>query len=139
MGILGAAILVGLALLALFVSLNWSALTAPTALSFAVTTVDAPLGLLLVGVALGLALLFLAYVVMQRTAMLMESRRHAQELKALRELAERAEASRLSELRLQLEREFAQLRTAIEQSANGLAASVGELDDKLDRAAAPRA
>jgi len=82
----------------------------------------------------------------------MESRRHNQELQAQRKLAETAEASRLSELRAQIEREFAQLRTAIgaidgqmdrheqslkqslDEAANGLSALVAEMDDKIDRA-----
>src|SRR5687768_12952167 len=102
MGILGIVILVALALLALFAAVNWSALTAPTVLSFVAFTLEGPLGLILLCFALGFALLFLGYAAMQRTAMLMESRRHAQELKAQRDLAERAEASRLAELRQQM-------------------------------------
>lgn len=131
MGLLGIVILVALALLALFAAVNWSALTAPTLLSFVAFTVEGPLGVILLGFALAFALLFLGYAAMQRTAMLMESRRHAQELRAQRELAERAEASRLAELRAQIEREFAQVRTAIEESSNGLAASIGQIDEKL--------
>ena len=133
MGFLGIVILVALALLALFAAVNWSALTAPTILSFVAFTLEGPLGLILLGFALGFALLFLGYAAMQRTAMLMESRRHAQELKAQRDLAERAEASRLSELRQQLERDFAALRATIEESTNSLAASIGQLDEKLER------
>jgi hypothetical protein len=89
--------------------------------------------------------------------MLMESRRHNQGLQAQRKLAESAEASRLNELRAQVTHEFAQLRDAIGQSdvhmekmeqsmrqsmneaANGLAALVGEMDDKIDRALARNA
>ena len=133
MGILGTVILVALALLALFAAMNWAALSAPTALSFFGVGVEGPLGLILLGTALAFGLLFLAYAAMQRTAMLMESRRHAQELKAQRDLAERAEASRLSELRQQLERDFAALRATIEESTNSLAASIGQLDEKLER------
>lgn len=137
MGILGIVILVALALLALFAAVNWSALTAPTTLSFVAFTVEGPLGLILLAFALGFALLFLGYAAMQRTAMLMESRRHAQEMKAQRDLAERAEASRLAELRQQVEREFAQVRTVIEESSNGLAAAIGQIDEKLGRGGQP--
>ncbi len=129
--ILGIAILVALALLALFAAVNWSALTAPTTLSFVAFTVEGPLGIILLGFALGFALLLLGYAATQRTAMLMESRRHAQELRAQREIAERAEASRLAELRQELEREFAQVRRTIEESSNGLAAAIGQIDEKL--------
>ena len=137
MGILGIVILVALALLALFAAVNWSALTAPTILSFVAFTLEGPLGLILLSFALGFALLFLGYAAMQRTAMLMESRRQAQELKAQRDLAERAEASRLAELRQQMEREFEQVRRTIEDSSNSLAAAVGQVDDKLSRGDRP--
>ena len=137
MRILGIVILVALALLALFAAANWSALMAPTALSFVAFTVEGPLGLVLLGFAVGFALLLLGYAAAQRTSMLMESRRFAQELKAQRDLAERAEASRLAELRQQVEREFAQVRTAIEESANGLAAAIGQIDEKLPRERQP--
>jgi uncharacterized integral membrane protein len=140
--ILGIAILVALALLALFAALNWGALTAPTALSFVFFTVEGPLGVILLGVALAFALVLLAYAAMQRTAMLVESRRHAHELRAQRDLAEQAEASRLHELRQQLERECAQLRATIEEATNSLAAGIGQIDEKLSRPgtliAAPR-
>src|SRR5574340_712048 len=104
-----------------------------------------------------LVALFVLYALTLRTTMLVESRRHNQELLAQRKLAETAEASRLSELRLQVEREFAQLRTVIgeidgemdrheqamkqslDEAANGLAALVAEMDDKIDRALARHA
>jgi len=133
MKILDSAILAALAALAIFAALNWDALTARTALSFVLFTVEAPLGLILMGFALGFAVVLLGYAAAQRTTLLIEARRHAQELKAQRDIAERAEASRIEELRLQLERETAALRTAIEQAANGLAASIGQVEDKLDR------
>lgn len=133
MGPFGVVVLVALGLLALFAAMNWSALTAPTVLSFLGATVEAPLGLILFGVAVFFALLTLAYAAWQRTAMLLEARRHAQALEAQRRLAEDAEASRLAELRAQLEREMVAVRRTIEESANGLSAVIGQLDDRLRR------
>lgn len=157
MNVLGAVILVALLLLVVFTLANWSVLTATTALSFVVFDVEGPLGVILLGAMLVLVTLFVVYALTLRTSMLMESRRHSQELQAQRKLAEVAEASRLSELRTQVEREFAQLRSAIgeldgqldrheqsvkqslDEAANGLAAMVGEVDDKIDRALARNA
>ena len=151
MNILGAIILVALFLLAVFTLANWSVLTATTTLSFIVFDVEGPLGVILLGAMLVLVMLFVVYALTLRTNMLMESRRNNQELQAQRKLAETAEASRLSELREQVENEFAQLRSAIgaldgqmdrreqsvkqslDEAANGLAAMVGEVDDKIDR------
>ena len=95
---------------------------------------------------------------MLRTAMLMEGRRYAHELQAQRELAERAETSRFTQLREQVNLEFARLHTAlqdiraslmgrtegmeqsllktVDEATNSLAANVGEVDEKLDRALA---
>jgi uncharacterized integral membrane protein len=157
MNALGTVILVALLLLAVFTLANWTVLTAATTLSFVVFDVEGPLGVVLLGAMLVLVALFVLYALTLRTSMLMESRRHNQELQAQRKLAETAEASRLSELRTQVEREFAQLRGAIgeldgqldrheqsvkqslDEAANGLAAMVGEVDDKIDRALARNA
>jgi len=152
MNFLGAVILVAMFVIAVFTLANWSVLSAPAALSFIVFEVEGPLGVILLGAMLVLVALFVLYALTLRTNMLMESRRHNQELQAQRKLAETAEASRLSELRAQIEREFAQLRTAIgaidgqmdrheqslkqslDEAANGLSALVAEMDDKIDRA-----
>lgn len=157
MNFLGAVILAALFLLAVFTLANWAVLTAPTMLSFVAFHVEGPLGVILLGVTLVLVALLVLYALMLRTNMLMESRRHNQELQAQRRLAESAEASRLSELRAQIEQEFAQLRGSIgavdartdevgqsmkqslDEAANGLAALVGEMDDKIDRALARNA
>ena len=151
MNILGAIILVALFLLVVFTLANWSVLTATTTLSFIVFDVEGPLGVILLGAMVVLVMLFVLYALALRTNMLMESRRHNQELQAQRKLAEAAEASRLSELRAQVEREFAELRSVIgaldgqmdrreqalkqslDEAANGLGAMVGEVDDKIDR------
>jgi uncharacterized integral membrane protein len=122
-----------LAMLALFAAMNWAALTAPTSLRFVGVNVDAPLGLILVVTAIAFALLSFVYGAVQRTATLLEMRRQAQALEAQRRLAENAEASRLKELRDEMQREFAEVRRTIEESANGLAAAIGELEDRLDK------
>lgn len=136
-------------LIAIFSALNWSVLMAPTELSLGFTTAKAPLGLIMLGLIVALAAVFLIYIVVLQAAMLSESRRVAKELKAQRELADKAEASRFDELRQlhstdmdkllaridQLDRE---LRSAIEANANGLSAALGEIDDRLQRTGTPR-
>lgn len=154
MNVLTGLILVALFLLGVFTLANWSVLSASSVLSFIVFDVEGPLGVILLGAMLVLVGLFMIYALGLRTNMLMESRRHNQELQAQRKLAETAEASRLSELRTQIEQEFSRLRAGLAEmdgklsqheqsvklslveSANGLAALVGEMDDKIDRALA---
>lgn len=138
-----------------FAALNWSTFTTPTTLSLGVATVQAPLGLVMLGVLGFLTALFLLFVVYGQASALMDARRHTRELQASRELADQAEASRLNELRSYLEAEMKgladlhaesrtamqarldlldqDLRASVEQSGNTLAAYIGELEDRLER------
>ena len=68
-----------------------------------------------------------------RTAMYTESRRMAHELATQRELADKAEASRFTELAAHLDREVAGLKQAMVEASNSLSADIGQIDDKLDR------
>jgi len=157
MNFIGIVILLALFLLAVFTLANWAVLSASSTLSFIVFDIEGPLGVILLGAMLVLVVLFVVYALTLKTGMLMESRRHNQELEAQRKLAETAEASRLSELRTQIEREFAQLRDAIggvngrmdsreqamkqsvNEAANGLAALVAEIYHTMHRALARNA
>jgi ABC-type multidrug transport system fused ATPase/permease subunit len=149
-------ILVVLGALVVFAVINWNVFMAPTTLSIIFATVEAPLGLILLGVIALLTLLFLVYVVYLQSSLLVESRRHARELQGQRELADQAEISRFSQLRSFLENELRnltksneasragitarldqlerELRIAVEQSGNTLAAYIGEIEDRLERA-----
>jgi len=140
MNILGAIILAALFLLAVFTLANWSVLTEPTTLSFLAFNIDGPLGVILLGVTLVLVALFALYALTLRTHMLMESHRLNQELQAQRKLAESAETSRINELRTQIDARMdaaeQSMKLAISEATNSLAALVGEMDDKIDRALA---
>jgi uncharacterized integral membrane protein len=151
MNILGAVLLLALLLLTVFTLANWTVLTAPTTLSFVAFDIDGPLGVILLGVTLVLVVLFVFHALALRTHMLMESRRHNQELQAQRKLAESAETSRFNELNTRIGQEFEQLRGelgeiesrmntgeeatrhALDEATNSLAALVGEMDDKIDK------
>lgn len=139
MRVLTAAILVVLALVVALVGLNWVAMTAPVGLSVGPTTLELPLGLTLLVLMSLLVALVAGYAVYLQGSALMEARRLSKEMLASRDLADKAEASRFTELRLFLEQLEARQRTVIEQTGNSLAASVGELEDKVERAlGAPR-
>jgi len=113
-------LLVVLALIALFAALNWTAFVAPTTLSFGVAQVQAPLGLIMLGLLAILTALFLGYVAYLQTTVILEWRRHAKELQTQRERADQAEASRFTELR-------AHLDTRLTELENSLAAQLGEM------------
>jgi uncharacterized integral membrane protein len=140
MNLLSGIILLALLLLAVFTLANWSVLTAVTTLSFVAFNVEGPLGVILLGATLLLVLLFVLYALTLRTSMLMESHRLNQELQAQRKLAESAEASRIDALRTQIDARMdaaeQSMKLAITEATNSLAALVGEMDDKIDRALA---
>lgn len=150
-------IVIVLGLLAIFALFNWSAFMSPTTLTFGVGTVEAPLGLILLAIVGLITLLFLIYIVLLQSSSLLESRRQTRELQSQRELADRAEESRFQQLRSAMETELRNLdtrsneskaailtrldalerdmRLTVEQSGNTLAAYIGEIEDRFERAA----
>ena len=137
-------LLLVLALTVVFTAANWSVIMAPTTVSMLVADVQAPLGLILVSITLLLTALFLIFVVYLQTTVLLDARRHSKELQAQRELADKAEASRFTDLRTHLDVELRkvgeqvtatkeELRASVEQSGNSLAAYIGELEDRMER------
>ncbi len=148
-------LLIIVAAIAAFAALNWNAFMTPTTLSLGFATVQAPLGLIMLGLLVFLTGLFLVFVVYLQTSVLLEARRHARELQANKELADQAEASRFTELRGFLEAELKRqadldaesratllaridqldrdLRAMIEESANTLSAYIGELEDRIEK------
>ncbi|MEO6743074.1 MAG: LapA family protein [Caldimonas sp.] len=132
------------ALLAAFTSLNWPAFVAPTSLSIGMATFEAPLGVVMLAIVVGMALLFAGYMAFWQGRVLVEERRHTRELQAQRALAEQAEVSRFTELRAALTATTEQLgsrfdatrdalRTEMKEATNSLAAMIGEIDDRAKR------
>ena len=132
------AFFVVLALAGLFALINWSAFAALAPLSLGFTTVQAPLGLLMLALVAFLCVLFTVWVIAMQASSLMDTRRQTKELQAQRDLADSAEASRFTELRTELMARLDRLQTesriALEQHGNSIAAQIGELEDRLERA-----
>lgn len=143
-----------LGLFLVFMLLNWATILAPTTLNLGVAEVNAPLGLVMLGMIAVLTALFLIFIVYLQTSVLFEARRHAKELQTNRELADKAEASRFTELRQFMDAEIqkqaaiqaesksalltkldglnADIHRAIDVSGNSLSAYIGELEDRLE-------
>ncbi len=137
-----------------FMILNWATIMAPTTLNLGVADVNAPLGLVMLAMIALLTALFLIFIVYLQTSVLFEARRHAKELQNNRELADKAEASRFTELRQFMDAEIqkqasmqaesksalltkldvlsADIHRAIDISGNSLSAYIGELEDRLE-------
>lgn len=116
-------------LIGVFAALNWNAFMAPTSLWLGFASVQAPLGLIMLGMLIFLIALFLVYVVYLQSSVLLDTRRHNKEQRDNRKLADEAEASRFTELRAFLETELAK---QAEQNAEARTAQQARLD-KLDQ------
>jgi DNA anti-recombination protein RmuC len=86
---------------------------------------------MLLGMVVLLAALFLIYVVYLQSSVLLETRRHARELHEQRELADHAEISRIHDLRSFLETQMQNLGKQTEQSKAELSAHLGQVEDEL--------
>lgn len=139
----------------LFAAVNWSAFTTPATLSLLVATVEAPLGVIMLGMVATLTVLFVLYAGYLQTSAFMEARQHAKEIQAQRKLADQAEASRIADLQnlltsslmkleqqalearaasnARLDRLEDELRQAISQEGATMSAYIGELEDRLER------
>lgn len=148
-------LILAILLVAGFVGLNVDEFMRPAVLSLGVTTFNIPLGLVMLGLVVVLLLVFLASTAYMQSRYLLESRANTRELNAQRELADKAEASRFTELRAYLETrtlatqqgDSAQgnflanrlaeqqqvLLARMEQSDNTMAAYMGQLEDALQR------
>jgi uncharacterized integral membrane protein len=146
-------IVLALILVAGFAMLNWSEFGRPTPLNFGIAAITMPLGVLMLGV-FGIVLaVFLVSSAVQESRYLLEHRRHTRALQEQRDLAEKAEASRYTDLRqhfdtqlresrqretiaaTEFERTLMQsqreLRTQIEQLQNLVATRLTDLELRL--------
>lgn len=143
-------------LLAAFASLNWATMSVPATLNLGFVDVSAPLGMVMLVFTAVISGVFIVYILLLQAGVILEARRLTKEVKAQRELADTAEASRFTELRTMLEVELRRIEAQgaaahresgarIEQSERGmhdkladatgtLSAVLGEIEDKLDRA-----
>jgi len=135
-------VLLTIALIAAFAAINWSAFAAPTVLSLGFTLIEAPLGMVMLGLMIAVTLAFAIYMALWQGSTLLETRRHAKELQSQRTLAEQAEASRFTGLRAAMQAEFDKvagqitqvqdtLRSEMRDSSNSLAAMLAEIDDRM--------
>ncbi|MEZ5644468.1 MAG: LapA family protein [Burkholderiaceae bacterium] len=148
-------LVIALLLVTGFVALNLDEVFRPTTLNFAFTDVQAPLGLVLLGMLAVLLVIFLVLIVFTQTSHLIEVRKISREAAEQRKLADQAEASRFTGLKEYLQSELtamegrqktrsdaaeqqlgriqAELSRQLEQTGNSLSASLGEMEDRLER------
>lgn len=147
-------IVIAMALVAGFAALNWSEFNRTSPLSFGLVITEAAIGMVML-IALGVTLIaWLLSSAMQESRYMLDSHRHAKALQAQRDLADKAETSRFTDLRQQLDthlRENRQreaivatefeksmiqsnreLRNQLEQMGRTLTTRLGELESRID-------
>lgn len=147
--------ILGCLLIAGFTALNLAEILRPTTIQLGFSQIEAPLGLVLLGTLLTALAFFLVAMLVFQTGHLIELRQATKEAKEQRNLADKAEQSRFTELRQWLQtqeqqqrlREEAQhqalwarvdaleqsLLTRLDEGHNSLSASMGEMEDRLER------
>ena len=140
-------------LVAGFVALNVDEFTRVSVLSLGFTTIQVSLGLVMLLLLIAALVVFLGSTLYMQSKHVLEARTHTRELNTQRELADKAEASRFTELRAYLvEQTLAEQRresalgtvladrfsqqqqvllSRMEQMDNTLAAHIGQLEDRL--------
>jgi len=148
-------LVLSIVIVAAFVALNVEEFTRASVLSLGFTSVQAPLGLVMLALLVAAAVIFLGVMIYMQSSNLLETRNYARELSTQRELADKAEASRFTELRHYLEAQTAAqqrreqaaeqvlserfaaqnrvLMARLEQSDNTLAVNMGQLEDQIER------
>ena len=138
-----------------FVALNVDEFTRSSILSLGFTTVQVSLGLVMLVLLVVATVVFLGSTLLMQSTNLIETRKYARELNIQRDLADKAESSRFTELRHYLdaqataerereavasaamEQRFAAhqkvLSTRLDQSDNTVAAHLGQLEDRLEQ------
>ena len=105
------------AIVAALASLNWPTMMAEAPLDLVVARVQAPLGLVLLGVAGILLALFLVAWLRTQIESLLEARRLLKEIQRVQDLADKAEASRIESLHRLITSEFRVLNERLDAAA----------------------
>ena len=148
-------LIIAILVVAAFSALNVDEFTRTSVLNLGFTTTQMPLGLVMLLLLAIAVVMFLASTFYMQSTNLLETRKYARELSTQRELADKAEASRFTELRTHLDaqtaatmsreaanatvlaerlnRTHAALLLRMEQSDGATAAYIGQLEDRVDR------
>ncbi len=104
-------------------AINWGTLMTPAPIDLLVARIDAPLGLIMLGLIGLLVALFLVATLRSQIGALLENRRLLKEIQRVQSLADEAEASRSRALQQLIEAEFRR----IDERLNALQPAAGSL------------
>lgn len=130
-----------------FLALNWQVISSPARVQFVIGTADTRVGVVIIALGLPVLLALLINFGIGQSALRQENRRQAKDLQVLRALADSAETSRITELGTLFRCEIASLdqrmqaateslRSELHDTERSIAATLAEMDDRLNSAAA---
>lgn len=132
-------LLLAVIVLAVFAGLNWQSLLATTPISLLLFEIEAPLGLLLLLAVALMTLLFLGLVAYLEAQARQERKRLNKDIEHWKALAEKAEGSRIQELREVVEAGFDDLYDRLQGVGPGGSARRPEGGDRLSARSGPPA
>ena len=122
-----------LVLLAVFLIINWSALSQETTVNLVYTEITAPLGIIVVVAFAAIIALLMIYTIWQQASVVMEIRQAHKEARIARQAAEDADKSRITELGKDMRARMDQLEALMVAKTEELNKFMQERGDQQDR------
>ncbi|MDO5530626.1 LapA family protein [Sutterella sp.] len=122
-----------LVLLAVFLIINWSALSQVTTVNLVVEEIQAPLGVIVVGAFAVVVLIMMLYTIFQQASVVMEIRQAHKDTRAARQAADEADKSRVTELGREVKARLDQLEALIVAKTDEVEKLIRERGDAADR------
>lgn len=132
-----------LILLAVFLIINWSALSTVTTVNLVYREIEAPLGVIVVASFAVVVLCMFIYTVWQQASVAIEIRAAYKEARTARQLAEEADKSRVTALHTEMNDRLTKIETLLAERSDEMLGLVrarsAEVDAKLNELAAMQA
>lgn len=119
-------------LMAVFLIINWTALSTVMTVNLVYTEIQAPLGAIVVGSFVGLTLILLLYMVWQQASVTMELRSAYKEARNAREVADHAEKSRFQESNRLMGERLEKLEALVTTRSDEMLSSVQKQTARFD-------
>ena len=122
-----------LVLLAVFLIINWPALSQETTVNLVYTEITAPLGIIVVVAFAAIIALLMVYTIWQQASVVMEIRQAHKEARIARQAADDADKSRVTELGKDMRARMDQLEALMVAKTEELSKLMKERGDQQDR------
>ena len=122
-----------LVLLAVFLIINWPALSQETTVNLVYTEITAPLGIIVVAAFAAIIALLMIYTIWQQASVVMEIRQAHKEARIARQAADDADKSRVTELGKDMRARMDQLEALMVAKTEELSKLMKERGDQQDR------